>query len=548
MSNSEPNATPATPDRKSLLDQIHDAMRRAEEVGQVSLAEWMRKHADEPCPAAIGQFMEIPRMEIPRSLNSTHGWIPPFEPPAVVPDAPAPEPSRTDAVREAIALVTAHTYPGHIAADHFGSHGRGLKAAGDWLRNTATRTLAAIDAPAGEEAKEPSVRPPLDYWARVLDTAVEELHLLSGDNPPRGRSVMPLTVTLTAIAMHIRNGSVMPTPLYSNAETMAKESTPEPPSTILPYGHVAMPDSSFPVSGTGGAGVQGSEAGPPPCRIRKIVMEIDENTNGVSCTFVSCCVSWAEMREAVVLMRDKLNEQIATEKRCPFYKPEVSPDPPKAHAGPVPMVLHCPNCKLQHIDVDDDTGNWATTRLHRKHLCKPSDGGCGYVWRPFDYATVGVRQVSPSALPFTAEEARERAIQNDEDADLCWHVATHPLSGDSLATDAEEHARIAESLRHYADLLDREDAQKRGRQCADCRRTDCDLPGHSPVATDEEALKQLMTDYANLSERDDALERAAERVSSAWYHERKDVIDGAHLCDAFAELRHVLGNTAGKVE
>lgn len=67
------------------------------------------------------------------------------------------------------------------------------------------------------------VRKPLDYWARVIDSAIEELNLLSGDNPPRGRSVMPLTATLVTIAMHIRNGSVMPIPQLSELDTDGPE-------------------------------------------------------------------------------------------------------------------------------------------------------------------------------------------------------------------------------------------------------------------------------------------------------------------------------------
>lgn len=59
-------------------------------------------------------------------------------------------------------------------------------------------------------------------------------------------------------------------------------------------------------------------------RIRKVVMEIDETTSTVSCTFVTCCVSWPEMREAIGMMRDKLNEQIADEKKCPFYKEDTA--------------------------------------------------------------------------------------------------------------------------------------------------------------------------------------------------------------------------------
>lgn len=35
---------------------------------------------------------------------------------------------------------------------------------------------------------------------------------------------------------------------------------------------------------------------------------------------------------------------------------------------PISLVIHCPLCNLQHVDVDDETGKWATERHHRKHL------------------------------------------------------------------------------------------------------------------------------------------------------------------------------------
>lgn len=60
---------------------------------------------------------------------------------------------------------------------------------------------------------------------------------------------------------------------------------------------------------------------------------------------------------------------------------------------PLPMILHCPNCHLQHIDRDDETGAWATTSVHRKHLCKKEDGGCGKLWMPANVATVGVESL-----------------------------------------------------------------------------------------------------------------------------------------------------------
>jgi hypothetical protein len=68
-----------------------------------------------------------------------------------------------------------------------------------------------------------------------------------------------------------------------------------------------------------------------------------------------------------------------------------------AAAEPLPMILHCPNCHLQHVDVDGQTGAWATSRHHRKHLCKPEDGGCGHVWQPSLRHTVGVRELPKEA-------------------------------------------------------------------------------------------------------------------------------------------------------
>lgn len=51
---------------------------------------------------------------------------------------------------------------------------------------------------------------------------------------------------------------------------------------------------------------------------------------------------------------------------------------------PVPLLLFCPECQMQHVDE----GEWATARRHRKHLCQ----GCGHVWKPYPFDTVGVKQ------------------------------------------------------------------------------------------------------------------------------------------------------------
>lgn len=70
-----------------------------------------------------------------------------------------------------------------------------------------------------------------------------------------------------------------------------------------------------------------------------------------------------------------------------------------AAQGPVPMVLHCPRCHLQHIDAPDErTPDWQNPP-HRSHLCH----GCGLIWRPADVPTIGVdstRTAGKSDTPF----------------------------------------------------------------------------------------------------------------------------------------------------
>lgn len=55
----------------------------------------------------------------------------------------------------------------------------------------------------------------------------------------------------------------------------------------------------------------------------------------------------------------------------------------KIDALPIPMLIYCPKCSLQHIDEPKD--EW-TNPPHRSHLC----AFCGYIWRHADVSTVGV--------------------------------------------------------------------------------------------------------------------------------------------------------------
>jgi hypothetical protein len=56
--------------------------------------------------------------------------------------------------------------------------------------------------------------------------------------------------------------------------------------------------------------------------------------------------------------------------------------------APIDLLLYCPRCDAQHIDMPDEATGW-TNPPHRSHLC----GQCGWVWRPADVATNGIAGV-----------------------------------------------------------------------------------------------------------------------------------------------------------
>lgn len=157
--------------------------------------------------------------------TSRCGWIK-----ATGTTVPIACPARTDAEHNWNALAAIDAPAAEVAAYCQGC-GQSLSCCKDKRRHDYIPCCVACFHPLEPEpanAQVPATKPPLDYWARVLDTAVEELHLLSGDNPPRGRSVMPLTVTLTTMAMHIRNGSVMPTPATPEANAQGSGARTDP--------------------------------------------------------------------------------------------------------------------------------------------------------------------------------------------------------------------------------------------------------------------------------------------------------------------------------
>lgn len=99
--------------------------------------------------------------------------------------------------------------------------------------------------------------------------------------------------------------------------------------------------------------------------------------------------------------------------------------------GPIPMVLHCPACGVQHIDEPSE--GWDNPP-HRSHKC----GGCGVIWRAADIPTVGVwasalKTSSPAdtwPMPgpiLTQAELDEYAERIDREvAPICAHAETKP--------------------------------------------------------------------------------------------------------------------------
>lgn len=125
---------------------------------------------------------------------------------------------------------------------------------------------------------------------------------------------------------------------------------------------------------------------------------------------------------------------------------------PAQDVEPIPMLLYCPKCGLQHIDEPDErTPNW-TNPPHKSHLCH----GCGCIWRPADVPTEGVLATATVGKADTWEP-NERALsaqdveklvealltKRDYIADAASGALTYEDSGEGFkAMAAEDLARI----------------------------------------------------------------------------------------------------------
>jgi hypothetical protein len=106
--------------------------------------------------------------------------------------------------------------------------------------------------------------------------------------------------------------------------------------------------------------------------------------------------------------------------------------PSSGDAKPIPMLLYCPDCGLQHVDAPQPGENW-TNPPHRSHECQH----CGTVWRPADVATTGVEKIatagkndtSPVDRGFAAPVAEPPAAQGEAVEEAFEKTIVAPLRG-----------------------------------------------------------------------------------------------------------------------
>jgi hypothetical protein len=107
----------------------------------------------------------------------------------------------------------------------------------------------------------------------------------------------------------------------------------------------------------------------------------------IECGFVVACekhtAERARLAETFIgPLLDALEHSMNQEAQTGLTLDGFVGDLEKAHNAQVPTEIRCPQCSLLHVDQDE----WATTRLHRKHLCH----GCKHIWAPYLVTTVGV--------------------------------------------------------------------------------------------------------------------------------------------------------------
>jgi rubredoxin len=117
-------------------------------------------------------------------------------------------------------------------------------------------------------------------------------------------------------------------------------------------------------------------------------------------------------------------------------------------AEPIPMILYCPSCGVQHVDRPEPDSGW-TNPPHKSHLCH----ACGVVWRPASVPTNGVtvHEIEPGekdtwngfTVRYEIEALRGAAEQVREQAGAERHRLATALAAEQQARQAAEAIAVA---------------------------------------------------------------------------------------------------------
>lgn len=87
------------------------------------------------------------------------------------------------------------------------------------------------------------------------------------------------------------------------------------------------------------------------------------------------------------------------------FEPPFTAAPTGQPSKPIDMILHCPQCQMQHIDAPTD--EWSNPP-HRSHLCH----ACGHIWRQADVPTNGVAAVKTKGSRDSGEPEQQASMSD----------------------------------------------------------------------------------------------------------------------------------------
>lgn len=91
---------------------------------------------------------------------------------------------------------------------------------------------------------------------------------------------------------------------------------------------------------------------------------------------------------------------------------------------PIPMLMFCPQCGLQHVDAPSAAREWENPP-HRSHECQ----GCGHVWRHADVHTTGVLEIATRGIRDGSPFPRRARRRYKHACPFCGHVSMRSFMG-----------------------------------------------------------------------------------------------------------------------